>query len=737
MSDMKDLVISRYLPYGKETIINRAVPYIDGFKPVTRKTLYTMYELNLFGTLKKCARIVGDTMGKYHPHGDTSIYENLCLLTDEYAGFNAPLVRGQGNFGKASSSMKLGIAPAKMRYTEAGFTPLAKEIFDGIKENAVDMVDNFDETEKEPALLPVKFPNIIVNTNKGVAVGMSSYTPSYTLRNACLAVASILRGQSKSPEDVVDILGAPDFSTGGYIHTDKELLLKLLKEGRATFTLTGSCHVTKDSLIIDTIPVSTKFETVMEQIKQLAQTPEGREINDVTSNFGLGTTGITVTVKNKTNFRDLLMKLYRHTDLRDKVSFISRIIWKDHPEEMGVYQLMETWIEFRSDCVKRVYTVRAAKLEEKVHKFTAWEIIKDNIPEAVKIMSENSEDTARRLLNQRFGLDPAQLDYLMGMQIRNICTDKAIKCLDDLAKAREELKGIAEIRDDEKARYNLIASELEEIAEKYGTERRCVEEGLVPVEQTVKEKVEIPDMRVNVYITDRKLIKAVSSTQAMTKIDSFVGEADQLTEKPINASLREHILVFTYSGYCYKIPVHMIDATKGQFKQSIWDLIDRKDRGDICYICGSGDYSGNFNIIYANGSGRKIFLRKVSGRSKCYTRVFEPATPDTLWVTTEEKFFLITRKRKAAYADTTSIGQIATREKFKIARITSGDYLFTVWPAAKVPDIDSIDINRYLRGYCVSIGDDELWEGANKGRKKKEEDAVAVEVSETAVAVGE
>lgn len=706
---MKNIIVGKYLPYAKETIINRAVPYIDGYKPVARKTLYAMMELNLFDTKKKCARIVGDTMGKYHPHGDSSIYECLCGMTDKYAGFNAPVVAGQGNFGKASSSRKNGIKAAQMRYPEAGFTPLAAELFDGIKENAVDMVDNFDETEKEPSVLPVKFPNIIVNTNKGVAVGLSSYTPSYTLRNACLGVASILRGNAKTPEDVVDILGAPDFSTGGYIHSDRELLLKLLNTGRATFSITGNVHAGRNSIIIDTVPITTNFEKVSSQIKALAQTPEGRDIVDINDITGLNSQGISIEVRKGADARKLLTRLYQYTDLRDKVSFLTQIIWKDVPVEMGVWELMHKWIEFRSNCVKRVYTVRVDKIEKKVHVLSVWELIKEHIPEVVETMSKNSESVAKSILMQRFGIDNEQIEYLFDMKVRNICTDKALKSLNELAKAREEYRRHVDIRDNEQARYTLIAEQLEEIANKYGTDRVCEMDTLVPVEETIKEKVVIPDEKVSVYVTKRGFIKTLNTTAGMLKVDTFLADDDELVGKPILCSLRDKICVFTYSGYCYKIPVHMIESSRTMFKQYIWDLADRKDKSDILHICNGGDYTGNFNIIYNTGRGRKVFLREVAGASKVYKGVFEAGNENTLKLVLTDKFFLITCKRKAAYADTTSIGEIATRSAFKVARIPSGDALYAVQPAEKVPNIESVDITKYLKGYCVSIGDDKLW----------------------------
>ena len=216
MADISKIMVDNFMPYAKGTIIDRAIPYIDGFKPVNRRIMYSMYELKLWNKKAKSNRIVGDTMGKYHPHGDSSIYDALVRMVDINGSLNKPLIVGQGNFGAVWSDE---ITPAHMRYTEAGLAPIAREMFDGIKEDAVDMVSNFDNTEEEPSMLPVKFPNVLVNTSSGIAVGMGSAIPSYNLRDVCLATIEMLKGNAKKPEDLVDVLGAPDFSVGGFVHS--------------------------------------------------------------------------------------------------------------------------------------------------------------------------------------------------------------------------------------------------------------------------------------------------------------------------------------------------------------------------------------------------------------------------------------------------------------------------------------------------------------------------------------
>lgn len=713
--DLNDVIKGRYLPYAEMTIIDRAVPHIDGFKPVMRKVLWSMYELGMIGnnSKKKCARIVGDCMGKYHPHGDGSIYQTLCNMTDKRGGFNAPFIAGQGNFGLASSDRKRGVKQSQMRYTEAGLTPLAVELFKGIKEDAVDIVDNFDYTEKEPVLLPVSFPNVIVNSNKGIAVGLSSSNPSYTLKNACLAVACILRGTIHNSEELIDALGVPDFSTGGTVHTDNELLLKLLKTGKATFKISGGMHRQGNDIVIDTVPISTTFEAVEEQLKTLAQTPDGREISDITNNIGLDSTGVLVKLKKGTDLQEMAQKIYRYTDVRSTVSFLTQIIWHGEPKEMSVEELISHWIEFSMESKKRVYAKRAEKVRIEVERLSAWEKIGDRIKELAEVIIDNPENAAKEIMRSSFGMSELQIDYILDIKARNLCMDKALKSLEELKKAREKLLEIEKIRDIDNERKALIASELEEIAAKYGEDRVTKVADLVPVEDKRKKKPVIPDTSATVFVTERGFVKAVPKLMTAEEISKYLSQDDKLIVQPIYTKLNDFILIYTYGGYCYKILVNDIEGSVGSFKQYIWDLVERKDNNPLMYVCAADGFSKSFTIIYGNGRGRKVFTEDVNGRSMVYTRAFIPGSnkygsKDRIFIVPYEKFFMVTRNRKAAYGDISFINSVSPRAAFKIANTTDADPVIGFVDANRVNNIDKIDLTRYCKGYCVKITDEPL-----------------------------
>ena len=698
------------LPYAEETIIQRAVPYVDGLKPVQRRILYAMYELGLTkGGKKKCARIVGDAMGKYHPHGDQSLYDALRLMADSYEKFNAPLVAGQGNLGKTYSNPKLpgGIAPAKMRYPEAGLTEIGKLMFDGIEDDAVDMIPNFDESEVEPVVLPTKFPNILVNANKGIAVGVGSYVPTYPLKSACLAVAAYIRG--KDVNEIVSILGAPDFGYDCTIHADEALLLKLFNTGVATFTMTGTFHREGNDLVIDSVPAGVSFERVTEQLKKLAATDAKNEILDIKDNTGLGTTGIHIVCKAGISLRNLMILIAQKTDVRSTISFRSRIITDERPIELSVHQLIETWVKFRSDCIRRVYTKKTDKLEKQVHELEAWGLIKDDLDFVVETIRRSKEDDARATLAEKFGLDDVQLDYIFNLRLKTISIDKAEKETQNLIAIRAKLEDYAKIRDNDEVRCALIAAELEEIANKYGTERKCRQDELVSEEEKQKPVKVVPDTPSTVFVTRKGNIKCLHKILVGGAMDNYVEQDDELACPPVIINQNDTLLLFTYSGLCYKIPVDDIESTNSAFKQKFYDLVERKDNSPIFYACAAKDYKGSFTIVWGNGRGRKVLLEDFAGNRRVYKNAFTPSnnvfgSPERVFLVPYESFFMITKNGKAAYGTTKYIERVGlnSRIAFKVARTTASDPVVWFMDAKKV-DENEVDFAIYSKDWCVKV----------------------------------
>lgn len=711
--DIGDLVKGKYVPYAMETIVNRALPYIDGLKPVARKILWGMYESGVYDrngkkVKRKCARVVGDIMGKYHPHGDKAIYDVICGLGDSSEGLNAPLVIAQGNFGKAWSSK---LKAAAMRYTECKLSPLALEMLNGITENAVDFVPNFDETEKEPVLLPSRFPNILVNTFDGIAVAMGSSLPSYNLKEVCDAAIAILSGQAKEPEDLIDVLGAPDFSFGGWLHSSREQQRQLLEKGSATFEMTGTFHQEGNKLVIDDVPYNTTFEKVFEEIKNLIKDSKEPNLKDVSSRIGLNSKGIAVEVKKGANMREVAENLCRMTSLRKKISFKVRLIWKGKPIEPGVFQLLQYWIEFRTGCVRRVYKVKYDKQVVEKHKLATWNKIADKLDAVIETIRRNKRAKAMELLQTQFDLSDKQAEYLLGIKLSNICEDMVEKSLADYLECEAEIEKIMAVLKSEEAVNNVIIEELQGIIEKYGKERTLTVIGPVAADDRPRNaKPEIPDELVSVWVTKNGLIKAqkvnlsgtMPSSPTLPDKDEFIGEG-------IMCSTKDRVLVFTAQGYCYKVPVHLIEQSRGSLKMSMWDIVERKDTGRLLYAGSTNNANDAFTLVYNNGRGRVIKLSDFSGPSKFQKSCYDPAPDDAIFVTKAGKLFVVTNLRKAAYIDISYMFSMNVKASFKATRIVSGEVVVAVQPESKVPDIKAIALERYSKGYTVTIGEDKLW----------------------------
>lgn len=702
--DIKDVVLRNYMPYAKGTIVSRAIPAIDGFKPANRRILYTMYMMKLINSdKKKSAKIVGQVM-TYHPHGDASIYETLVRMSKGNGALNVPYIDSKGSFGHVWSRDS---AFAASRYTEAKLMPICAELFEGLNENAVDMVENFDSTEKEPAVLPVKFPNILVNTASGIAVGYSSNIAPFGLTEVCKATIEMLDNKVETAEELMDILGAPEFPTGGFVHTDKKELLRLGQTGRGTFVISGKVELYSDRIIVKEIPYRATVENIVEDIKANMK-GELKEVVSAKDLSGLQGLTIQIMLKRGANPRQVLKKINRLTKLRMQVSFNNAVIVNNRCRTLGVWDLLNEWIKFRMDTVKRVYEFRVVKKREQTHMLESWEKINGHIQEVVSIISNNKEQAAKQLLMSEYNLDDSQSEYLLDMKLRLITQDRLLGKLKELENSRLELSEFEDIVASESHRKKVIKEELEEIIRKYGEDRKSVIVEPIPVETEDKEQEKkIDDSAVRVVMTQNGYLKKL-----VTFRDEANFEANE--SDPVRFDIRcrnnEDLLVFTYSGVCYKIHVNDIDDSRGIPKEYIYSMVDKIDDSPILIAMASGDYSKSFNIVSSTGRGTKVYLSNVSGNRSRYKSQFgqNAGRPGTLWVTTEDKFFIITRKRNAAYIDLEIMGKISNRSAFKVARIGTDDSIFGIQPASKVPNFEEIDVDKYTRGYCVKIKD-ELW----------------------------
>ena len=453
---VEQVIYDNYMPYAEGVIKERAVQDIAGLKPVQTRILHAMYREKLFDKRRKAAGIVGETM-KCHPNGDAAIYDAMVRLVDSHEGLMCPLIKGKGNYGKSYSR---DLAYAASRYPEASLMPIAKEFFDGLEDNAVDMVPNYDGTLKEPKVLPVKFPNVLVNTSSGIAVGVASQIPSFSLRDVCKATIGVIRGEIETAEELADVLGYPDFPTGGFIHEDEGELVKLMRTGRGTFNVSGGTDLYSNAIIIKGVPFGTNIENVIEGIKANLKT-ELKEIDRVTDLTDINGLHIEIHLKGGADPRKVVKKLRSLTKLTMKMSFNTAVIINGEYRQLGVFELINEWVSFRAGCIQRVYQKRHGDLAEREHKLSAFEKIAGRLDEADAIMKRQESEVVE-LLKSTFDMDDVQAEYLGDCKRKEFYADRVMKRLEELKKLRETMAEYLKLATDDSARLGLICDELVE-----------------------------------------------------------------------------------------------------------------------------------------------------------------------------------------------------------------------------------------------------------------------------------
>lgn len=699
-------LLRNYLPYAKGIIIGRAIPSIDGLKPSQRKILYTMYLMKLLKEDKtKSTNIVGQTM-RLHPHGDQTIYDTLVHLTTGNETLNVPYIESKGNFGKVYSN---DLKYAASRYTEAKLSKICEEIFDGIDENAVEFINNYDDTMLEPTLLPVKFPTILTNPSNGIAVGMGSSIPSFGLINVCSSVIGILKGKIKDANDLVSTLGIPEFTTGGNVHIDRATMAKLAESGKGSIVMTGTTTTYPDRIVITEIPYKVTAETIVNSIEEHAKSGELKEVASVDDEIDLHGFKLTVNLKRGVNSQSVLQKIMRLTPLRTQVSFDTKVIINDECVDRGLLELLQDWIEFRVECLNRIYTFRYNKSKAKEYMLESWEKIKLDIREVARLIADRTEEEAKESIMSNWKLESDQADYILDMKMREFTKDKLLKRLKELDDVRAEMNEYDKIINSVQEKYKIIIADQERIIKNYGKNNRT---HIAPVIDFEKEKeeatvVEIDNDPVTVIVTRNGLMKRLTSIRDMASYTLPEGEEEWFK---FNTRNSEHLLVFTYDGTVYKVLVNGIDASRARMHENIAETIGINIK-QIMFIDASGDYSKHFNVVYPNGRGAMIGYSRAIGKRAKYKSLFDEAEPGKIWWTFSDQFFMVTNRRKASYCDLTKLLD-KTRSAFKVARVSTGDSILALLDIKSVPDINEIDISKYNKEYTVAIGEDELWPGA-------------------------
>ena len=474
-----------YMPYAMSVIVSRAIPEIDGLKPAHRKLLYTMYKMGLLGgKLTKSANVVGQTM-KLNPHGDSAIYETMVRLTRGNEALLHPLVESQGNFGKQYSR---DMAYAASRYTEVRLEPICAELFTDINKNTVKFVDNYDGEMQEPTLLPVAFPNILVNPNQGIAVGMASNICSFNLKEVCEATIACMKNEKIETDEILEIMPAPDFSMGASIIYSKDEMRAIYETGRGSFKLRAKYIYDKENKCIEIteIPYTTTSEAIIGKIMELIKANKLREISDARDETGLQGFKLTLDLKKGVNPDELMLKLYKLTPLEDSFPCNFNVLIKNRPIVMGIKEILNQWILFRMDCIKNGVRYDIEKKSERLHLLTGLKKILLDIDKAVSIVrhTERDEDVVPNLMDG-FGIDKVQAEYVADIKLRSLNREYILNRISDIEKLMEELDELNALLGSDKAVKKLIASQLTQIIKKYGQDRKTE---LISGEELVEHK---------------------------------------------------------------------------------------------------------------------------------------------------------------------------------------------------------------------------------------------------------
>ena len=615
-----------YMPYAMSVIVSRAIPEIDGFKPSHRKLLYTMYTMKLLGGSRtKSANVVGQTM-KLNPHGDAAIYDTMVRLSRGYGALLHPLVDSKGNFGKVYSR---DMAWAASRYTEVRLDSICQELFRDIDQDAVDFVPNYDGKLQEPTLLPTTFPNVLVSSNMGIAVGMASNICGFNLAEVCDATIAYLRDPDV---DLLGILKAPDFSTGGQLLYDGAALGEIYRTGRGGLKLRAKWrYVKSDNLIeIYEIPYSTTVEAIIDKVAELVKAGKVKEISDMRDETDLNGLKLTIDLKRGADPDKLMARLFKATPLQDTFSCNFNILIAGMPRVMGVGEILDEWTAWRMDGVRRRTWHACKKKEEKLHLLKGLKRILLDIDRAIRIIRETEED-AEVVPNLMigFGIDQIQAEFVADIRLRNINKEYILKRTQEVDSLEEEIADLQDLVNSPRRIRQVIIGELEQVKKKYALPRRTDIVYDHQTEELLTAEEEVPDYPVNLFLSREGYLKKITPQSLRMSGEQKYKDGDGpfLTWE---ASNRDELLVFTDRQQCYKTRLSEFEDTKASVLGDYLPTklaMDQEER--VVWACIPGDYRRQLLFFFDNGKAARVELSayQTQTRRKKLTGAYSDKAP--------------------------------------------------------------------------------------------------------------
>ncbi len=625
-----ETIEKNYMPYVMSVIVSRAIPEIDGLKPAHRKLLYTMYKMGLLtGPRTKSANIVGQTM-RLNPHGDASIYETMVRLTRGNATLLHPLVDSKGSFGKQySSDMKYAAA----RYTECKLDPICAELFGGIDKNAVDMVDNYDATMKEPLLLPTTFPNILVMPNMGIAVGMASNICSFNLAEVCDGTIALLRKPNLTVDKLMEIIKAPDFSGGGMILYDREQMRQIYETGQGSVRLRARYVYDKTNNCIEIvqIPYSTTIELIQAKLTALYKEGKLKEVTDFRDEIDLNGFKLTLDIRKGVDPDKLMAKLFRQTPLEDSFKCNFNVLIDSVPRTMGLIGILSEWIRFRLGCLRRELEFALQKKKDRLHLLLALGKILLDIDKAIRIIrkTEKDEDVVPNLM-KGFDIDEIQANFIADIKLRNLNREYILNRISDIEGLQKEIAEMEEILADELRQKAVIIGQLTEIKKKYGQPRRS---------QIVNDWTQVSNEELNeaenynarFVLTREGYFKKITFQSLRGNDEQKCKDGDEILNM-IDGENRDDLIFFTDHAQLYRAKADDFDTTKASALGEYLPVklkMDPDEKPILMNVQNSYPAKENVVFLFANGKGVRVSVSnyEITGNRRRITSAFSDKSP--------------------------------------------------------------------------------------------------------------
>ena len=625
-----ETIEKNYMPYVMSVIVSRAIPEIDGLKPSHRKLLYAMYEMGLLkGNFTKSAKIVGDTM-KYNPHGDASIYETMVRLTRGNETLLHPLIDSKGSFGKQYSSNTVASAS---RYTEAKLAPICQELFGGIEKNAVDMVDNYDATLKEPVLLPTTFPNILVMPNMGIAVGMASNICSFNLGEVCDGTIAMLRKPRLPLDKLMELIKAPDFPGGGAILYDEEEMKRIYSTGSGSVRMRARYVFDKENSCIEVIqiPYSTTIEAIIAKLTALYKEGKIKEVTDFRDEIDLNGFKLTIDVRRGTDPDKLMAKLFKLTPLEDSFRCNFNVLINSTPRTMGVQEILQEWIQFRLQCVRRELKFDLKKRKEKLHLLLGLGKILLDIDKAIRIIRKTEKESqVVPNLMKGFDIDEIQANYIAEIKLRYLNREYIINRLAEIEDLQKEIADMEETLKDELKQKALIIGQLTEVKKKYGQPRRSqiVSAGTI---KEYKEEEHIENYPARFVLSREGYFKKITFRSLQGNDEQSFKEDDEQLYL-VDGQNTDNFIFLTNQQQLYRAKAEDFDTTKASALGDYLPVklkMDPDEKPILMNIQNKYPAKENIVLIFENGKGVRVSVAnyEITGNRRKITSAYSKNSP--------------------------------------------------------------------------------------------------------------